>query len=398
MPSSKRPTRSTLLRGHRVAESVGLAALFTTVLGGCCFDSICDCEARPYEETVTKEVPAAEVAAATNGDGSLDCESLCGDFDVTVLDCNDLTASNEAKGGGAGGSGGGLGGGGTGGSGGTAGAGGTGGAGVGGAGGTGGSGVGGAGVGGSGVGGAGVGGAGVGGSGEPAHAILCHVNRTAYCEGRRHVAVESDITGTGPTEVAAWLARATHAEAASVHAFLALSDELRAFGAPADLIGRARAAAADEVRHARSMARVASRAGAAAPTAPVTAKPAPRDLRALAIENAVEGCVHETFAALMAMHQAEHAEDDAVRTTMAAIASDEIQHGELAWAVHRWARTQLDAEAVAAIDDALREAAAGMIAGLAINDLALQTRASLGLPSPERAEALARAVQARLWS
>jgi hypothetical protein len=66
---------------------------------------------------------------------------------------------------------------------------------------------------------------------------------------------------------------------------------------------------------------------------------------AFVTENAVEGCVRETFGALLAMHQRARAKDPGVRRAMATIALDETHHAELAWAIHRWALPRLSAAA-----------------------------------------------------
>jgi hypothetical protein len=255
-----------------------------------------------------------------------------------------------------------------------------------------------------GIGGASASSGGNGGSGEeealPNHEIECHLvlNTGACYEGRRHTAVESAAAGRGPTAAAAWLSRAARAEAASVKAFLALRDELRAHGAPSELLAAARDAAADEVRHARAMGQLVEAAGGE-PAPPVKdAKPVARSLFELALENAVEGCVLETFGALLAMHQARHARDAAIRDAMAAIAEDEARHGELAWAIHRWVCGLLTDVDAAALRDAMSTAATNLAHALGDDDLPADARSSLGLPEPAHAVALARATQVYLWS
>ena len=59
-------------------------------------------------------------------------------------------------------------------------------------------------------------------------------------------------------------------------------------------------------------------------------------LLAVARENAVEGCVRETYGALLAAYQARAARDPRVREELAVIAADEARHAELSWDVHRW--------------------------------------------------------------
>ncbi len=89
----------------------------------------------------------------------------------------------------------------------------------------------------------------------------------------------------------------------------------------------------------------------ARPPAFVVDPPRPRSLAALARENAVEGCVRETWAALLAAYQAMSAEDPAFRALMAEVAVDERRHAELAWAIDAWARTRLSAAEVGALDE-----------------------------------------------
>src|SRR4029079_4274037 len=74
-----------------------------------------------------------------------------------------------------------------------------------------------------------------------------------------------------------------------------------------------------------------------------------RPLAEVAIENAVEGCVRETFGAMMATYQAAHAEDAEIARIMRRVARDETRHAALSWAVARWAWPALDEAARAAL-------------------------------------------------
>jgi hypothetical protein len=142
-------------------------------------------------------------------------------------------------------------------------------------------------------------------------------------------------------DLGAFFAGVAHLEAASVHAFATLADELRAHGAPAELVRAARRSARDEVRHARVMGRIARRHGSEPPPVRV-ARPRRRSFAAIAIDNAVEGCVRETFGALLATWQATHAEDERIARAMSRIAADETRHAALAWAIARWMEPRLD--------------------------------------------------------
>jgi hypothetical protein len=212
----------------------------------------------------------------------------------------------------------------------------------------------------------------------------------------RYVYLEDCSSGRRPPGLrsrgqGSWLARAAHLEAASVPAFVHLARELVAHGAPA-LSRLAVAAARDEVRHARVVGGLARRGGGAAPTpAEVGATPL-RELEALAIDNAVEGCVGETFAALIATRQARAAADPAVRAAYASIADDETRHAALSLAIDRWARRRLDAAARRRVAAARAEAIAGLAAAPELTD------AALGLPDPRQRRALWRACGAVAWA
>jgi hypothetical protein len=131
------------------------------------------------------------------------------------------------------------------------------------------------------------------------------------------------------SSVGAFFAHSAHLEAASVHAFARMRHELRMLRAPSRLISRAARAIADERRHARVVSSLARRFGAT-PASPRVRRPRKRSIESIAIENATEGCVRETFAALVAHWQALHARDPIVRAAYARIARDETRHAELA--------------------------------------------------------------------
>ncbi len=155
-----------------------------------------------------------------------------------------------------------------------------------------------------------------------------------------HVRDRDAASVRAATERAAWLAGLVHLEAASIPAFLLLAGDLGRLGAPHGLIRAAHAAASDEVRHARTMSALARAAGAT--LSDVTIAPTPtRGLLDLALDNAVEGCVHESFAALCATHQAAHAADPVLRRVFATIAVDETRHAALAFALDAWLAPRL---------------------------------------------------------
>jgi len=214
-----------------------------------------------------------------------------------------------------------------------------------------------------------------------------------YCEGRRplaHADVDADMGGDA---MARSLAAMAWLEAASVLAFDELAAWLTVRGAPAELVERCRAAAEDERRHARWLTHLAEQRGVRVPM------PTPRatneaSVLEVALHNAVEGCVHESFAALMAAVRAERAEEPWLRQVFASIAIDEIRHGELAWELDAWLRTRLEPTQVQRVEAAQREA----LARLPERARRAQacTPAALGGIDDEQAQQLASCFAARL--
>jgi len=212
-------------------------------------------------------------------------------------------------------------------------------------------------------------------------------SESGVCIGRRPAGL-ARRKARGSTRVGAYLASVAHLEAASVDAFESLAAELAHHGAPPSLLHRADHARRDEVRHARVMRRLACRHGGRF-RAPVVTKGAPRSLEAIALDNAVEGCVRETFGALVGMWQARAAEDPAVRRAMRRIALDEARHASLAWAIDEWIRPRLDAAARARVEAARRATLEIVVAeARAGNDPELVS--TLGLPDGHAGERLAR--------
>jgi hypothetical protein len=224
-------------------------------------------------------------------------------------------------------------------------------------------------------------------------AIECVVATDCGGAGRRPDGYVSK-PARGASNVGAWLAGVAALEGASVRAFRALEAELRAHGAPRSLVRRASSAQRDERRHARAMRAHARRHGAEPPPVPRLLRARPRSLRAIAVENAVEGCLRETFAALLAHHQAKYATDAALRRAMHRIARDETRHASLALAVHAWAMPRLSRADQRVVRTALRRAAASLLRTplRATSDV----REIAGLPDRRTAAKLARALVAAL--
>ncbi len=212
--------------------------------------------------------------------------------------------------------------------------------------------------------------------------------------GRRPAGLVSSGRSDCDQALGRFFAEAAHLEAASVPAFEQLRGELTRHGAPVALRDLALQAALEEVQHARVTSALARRFGAK-PVPPALEPRAPRDLFELALDNATEGCVRETFGALVASRQAATAGDEGVRTALAGIAEDETRHAELSWAIDGWARAQLSPAERLRLDAAQREALAELRAELARPvDPALVRGA--GLPEAPQALAMLDALEAQL--
>ncbi|HEX4339080.1 MAG TPA: ferritin-like domain-containing protein [Polyangiaceae bacterium] len=162
--------------------------------------------------------------------------------------------------------------------------------------------------------------------------------------GRRPVNLVAPPRRESAGAVAAYFEHAAFLEAASVRAFGELAVDLAACDAPPALFVEARRAARDELRHLRMTARLARRfGGRAPPSARAVGSPTRRwpTLASVARENAVEGCVRETYGALVAHYQAMHASDAVVRRTMSTIADDETRHAALSWSVFHFTAARL---------------------------------------------------------
>jgi len=203
-----------------------------------------------------------------------------------------------------------------------------------------------------------------------------------------HASLESTVAG--------WLAHAADLERVSVDAFQILARELLHHGADRALLDRVAEAEADEVRHARVVGALARREGAVLRDTPVVHGPV-RPLIAIALENAVEGCIRETYGAIVASWQAEHAERLDIRRAMKRIAVDETAHAQLAWDVHAWLLERLTAEERDAVARAM-DAASAELALSARATLAPDLVADLGLPDAATARRLVMGLDVYVWT
>jgi hypothetical protein len=232
--------------------------------------------------------------------------------------------------------------------------------------------------------------------GDDVHATAIYTEYTgaSSCgtEGRRPAGLVPPTRIHAPDAVGRWLAHAAWLEAASIPAFVYLARELELHGAPRGLARAAIAAARDEVRHARVMRDIAQRYGATVPAVDVTL-PVERTLEQLAIENAIEGCVRETWGAVLALWQSHRAQDPELRAVYREIADDEARHAALGWAIDTWVKTRLPAEAHARIDAARQAAVRELFEGQSADALAF-----LGLPVGADARGLLARTYDTLWT
>jgi hypothetical protein len=185
-------------------------------------------------------------------------------------------------------------------------------------------------------------------------------------------------------------------EAASVPAFRRLGHELRLHGAPRRLLDAARRAASDEVVHTRLGRTLAERFGGR--YEPPRIRPAPvRSLEELAIDNATEGGVRETFGALIATWQGRAATDPVVRRIMRRIGVDETRHAALALRVMDWTNRRLSEEGRRRLREARRSCAADVLRELDWTPPP-ELVSLAGVPRPDDARRLAREMTERLWS
>ncbi len=153
-----------------------------------------------------------------------------------------------------------------------------------------------------------------------------------------------------------------HMEAAAVLAFDELIEHLRRFGAPAELVGRAAKAREDEVRHAAATRALALHHGGKPMEPSVGSTSEAPSLLSFALENMREGCVRETYGALVVAHQAAHAECPRIRAAFTRIRDEELEHAELSWDIASWLDERLSPAERAQVERARHEEIAVLLA------------------------------------
>lgn len=216
--------------------------------------------------------------------------------------------------------------------------------------------------------------------------------------GRGHASVLPSVTFTSGADdvVGAWLAGAAHAESVSRVSLRAVARELETHDAPLELVRSARTASAAALNNAAMLETLALRWGVR-PRQPKVVSIAVRSLEALAAENASQGCVRETWAALEARYQSLAARDPVIRRAMDRVACDALRHAEFSWAVEAWARRRLERAARDRVEHARLEAVQELLGALSI-ERERELCVEAGLPTVATARGLARALREALWS
>jgi hypothetical protein len=117
----------------------------------------------------------------------------------------------------------------------------------------------------------------------------------------------------------------------------------------------------------------------------------------MAIENAMEGCVRETFGAMLAVRQAIVAGNGPMRSAMKSIARDETRHALLAWRVGAWLDRKLTAEQRRQVTEAVQQAVAQLARELA-RGTASSVEHFAGLPGVAEALQMLAELRDALWS
>ena len=193
-----------------------------------------------------------------------------------------------------------------------------------------------------------------------------------------------------------YLADMTMMETAAITAFYYLSRELEAYDAPAALVARARQAVLEETRHSEMAALLAASYDAEMPEVSID-EFFLRSLYEIALENAVEGCVNETFAAACGLWQSEHAQLDVFRDVIGHITEEEMGHAALSWDIHQWIMPQLSEVEREQIHIAQAEAIDSLVEDFKQESNPVVQQA-FGLPTKEDAARLFAQLKRSVWA
>ena len=117
----------------------------------------------------------------------------------------------------------------------------------------------------------------------------------------------------------------------------------------------------------------------------------------MALENAVEGCVRETYGALVGAYQAATAKHPQIKETISQLVQDEIQHASLSLAIWQWASPQLSKAERAQIAE-IQAATVASLRAAAHERHAEELYSEAGYPQTDVALGMLDALQGSLWS
>jgi hypothetical protein len=93
-----------------------------------------------------------------------------------------------------------------------------------------------------------------------------------------------------------------------------------------------------------------------------------------------EGCVRETYGALVIAHQAAHAQCPRVRAAFTRIRDEELEHAELSWDIASWLDERLTPEERAEVERARHEEIAVLLSAADVEPCAEVVRVA-GMPT-----------------
>ena len=168
------------------------------------------------------------------------------------------------------------------------------------------------------------------------YSISCGYYNNCVIEGRGTECIKKKMTGQGENVIGAWFARANHAEHSSVFAFAQLRRDLIQLQAPKHLLQKIDTAICEEAQHTSMMGDFARANQGHLIEVQFDGFLDSRSLWDIAVENLLEGCINESYAALQALYQSRHAQTDFLKACFAKIATDECKHAEIAREVHQF--------------------------------------------------------------
>ena len=240
---------------------------------------------------------------------------------------------------------------------------------------------------------------------KPSTIVSCQVEYTAIhapytcpriVPGRMPNGLQPDHSqASAQNSIAHYLANMTAMETAAITAFEYLVRELKAYGAPALLIAQAQQAVIEEQRHSE-MAGLLAAAHQADVSVIKVDDFSLRSLYEIALENAIEGCINETFAAACGLWQSEHAQMPVFKKVIAHITDEEMGHAALSWDIHEWLMPQLTPSQQQTIHNAQAEAVETLIANFKQKGDSAQQLA-FGLPDETGATAIFAQLQSSIW-